>query len=134
MRLLGEKYLFFVSSNFVNLFLDIIVNFTIQKLKTKHTSLKKDTNWAKLTEQNYYFFSFWGNERRKNPKYFAPKAPIVKPTSRVETPSTTTIKPGVKKKRKRKRHKLSHRSSSRHVFTNYLNMNLQKFSTKYYWI
>ena len=37
------------------------------KLKSKHTSLGKYTNWAKLTEQNYYIFlSFWGNERRKN--------------------------------------------------------------------
>ena len=30
----------------------IIVNFIIQKLKSKHTSLKKYTNRAKLTEQN----------------------------------------------------------------------------------
>ena len=44
------------------------------------------------------------------------RAPIVKPTSSVETPSTTTIKPGVKKKRKRKRHKLSHRYYGNSVY------------------
>ena len=43
-------------------------NFIIQKLKSKHTSLKKYTNLAKLT----YFLSFWENERRKKTKYFAP--------------------------------------------------------------
>ena len=31
---------------------NIIVNFIIQKLKSKRTSLKKYTNWAKLIEQN----------------------------------------------------------------------------------
>ena len=42
------------------------MNFIIQKLKSKHTSLKKYTNWARLTEQNYiHFLSFRGNERRK---------------------------------------------------------------------
>ena len=44
----------------------IIVNFFIPKFKSKHTSLKKYTNWEKLTEQKQYIFlSFWGNERRK---------------------------------------------------------------------
>ena len=33
-------------------FFDIIVNFIIQKLKSKHTSVKKYTNWEKLTQQN----------------------------------------------------------------------------------
>ena len=38
------------------------------KLKSKNTSLKKYTNWAQLTEQNWYnFLSFWENERRKKP-------------------------------------------------------------------
>ena len=36
---------------------DIIVNFAIQKLKSKHTSLKKYTNWDKL--RLYSFLSFW---------------------------------------------------------------------------
>ena len=35
-------------------FFDIIVNFIVQKLKSKHTSLKKYTNWAKLI----FFLSF----------------------------------------------------------------------------
>ena len=44
----------------------IIVNFIIEKLKSKPTSLKKYTNWAKLIEQNsYIFLSFWGNKRKK---------------------------------------------------------------------
>ena len=37
---------------------DIIVNFIIQKLKSKHTFLQK----CKM----YNFLSFWGNEWRKN--------------------------------------------------------------------
>ena len=45
--------------------------FIFQKLKSKNTSLKKYTNWAQLTEQNWYnFLSFWENERRKKNKYF----------------------------------------------------------------
>ena len=45
----------------------IIVNFIIQKLKSKHTSLKKYTNWDKLSCLSLYIFlSFWGNERREN--------------------------------------------------------------------
>ena len=47
----------------------IIVNFFIQKLKSKHTCLKKYTNWAKLI----YFLSFWGNERRKKPNISHPR-------------------------------------------------------------
>ena len=49
-----------------NGFFDIIVNFIIQKLKSKHTSLKKYTNWNKLSCLSLYIFlSFWGNERRQ---------------------------------------------------------------------
>ena len=43
-------------------FFDIIVNFIIQKLKSKHTSLKKYANWAKLI----YFSRFEGT-RGENP-------------------------------------------------------------------
>ena len=39
------------------------MNLIIQKLKSKHTSLKKYTNWTKII----YFISFWGNERIKQP-------------------------------------------------------------------
>ena len=49
-------------------FFDIIVNFIIQKLKSKHTSFKKYKNWEKLSCLNLYIFlSFWGNERRQKP-------------------------------------------------------------------
>ena len=42
--------------------------FIIQKLKSKHTSLKKYTNWDKLTCLSLYIFLlFWGNERRQKP-------------------------------------------------------------------
>ena len=45
------------------------MTFIIQKLKSKHTSLKKYTNWAKLI-----YFSLVLRERvEKKPKYFAPK-------------------------------------------------------------
>ena len=71
---LGAKCLFFLLSSKKN----IIVNFIIQKLKIKHTSLKKYTNWAKLSEQNYliktniFFSRFEGTtgesrSRRKKP-------------------------------------------------------------------
>ena len=52
---------------------NIIKNFIIQKLKSKHTSLKKYTNWAKLTEQN--FSRFEGTREEKTNKYFAPRSP-----------------------------------------------------------
>ena len=56
------------------------VYFIIQKLKSKHTSLKKYTNWAKLTEQNLYIFlSFWGNERRKTKQIFRTKVSHILP-------------------------------------------------------
>ena len=39
-----------------------------KKLKSKHTSLKKYTNWDKLSCLSLYIFlSFWGNERRQKP-------------------------------------------------------------------
>ena len=59
-----EKYISF--AQFVSFFEgDIIVNFIIQKLKTKHTSLKNiQTELDKLGCLNLYIF--WGNER----KYF----------------------------------------------------------------
>ena len=45
------------------------MNFIIQKLKSKHTSLKKYTNWTKLIH-----FSLVLREREeKKPKYFAPQ-------------------------------------------------------------
>ena len=46
-----------------------IVNFIIQKLKSKHTSLRKYTNWAKLVH-----FSLVSRERKEKNKYFAPEA------------------------------------------------------------
>ena len=45
---------------------DIIVNFIIQKLKNKHTFLKKYTNWAKLSS-----LVLREQEETKN-RYFAP--------------------------------------------------------------
>ena len=38
-------------------FLDIIVNFIIQKMKSKHTSLKKYTNWDNLVWNERKYFS-----------------------------------------------------------------------------
>ena len=46
-----------------------IVNLIIKKLKSKHTSLKEYTNWAKLI----YFSLVLGEWEEKKPKYFAPK-------------------------------------------------------------
>ena len=54
------------------MFFDIIVNFIIQKLKSKHTSLKKYTNWAKLI----YFSLILREREEKTTKYFAPMYPI----------------------------------------------------------
>ena len=49
-------------------FFDVIAIFIIQKLKSKHTYLKRNANWTKLSDQNsYIFLSFWGNERRQKP-------------------------------------------------------------------
>ena len=37
-------------------------------LKSKHTSIKKHTNWTKLSCLSLYIFlSFWGNKRRQKP-------------------------------------------------------------------
>ena len=47
---------------------NIIVNFIIRKLKSKHTSLKKYTNWAKLI----YFSLVLREREEKKTKYFAP--------------------------------------------------------------
>ena len=47
-----EKYISFAQLVLFSCSKNIIVNFIIQKLKSKHTSLKKYTNWAKLTDQN----------------------------------------------------------------------------------
>ena len=55
-------------TGFIETFLiqkNIIVNFIIQKLKSKHTSLKQYTNWDKLSCFSLYIF--WENER----KYFS---------------------------------------------------------------
>ena len=51
-------------------FFYIIVNFMIQKLKSKHTSLKRYTNWAK----RIYFSLVLREREEKNPKYFAPNS------------------------------------------------------------
>ena len=51
-----------------NMFFDIIVNFNIQKLKSKHTTLKKYTNWAKLI----YFSLVLREQEEKTNKFFAP--------------------------------------------------------------
>ena len=54
---------------------DIIVNFIIQKLKSKHISLKEYTNCGKLTEKNQvYFFCVLRERKEKETKYFAPKS------------------------------------------------------------
>ena len=54
------------------------MKFIIQKLKSKHTSLKKYTNWAKLTEKIWYIFIlFWGNKRRKNPNILLLKGQLI---------------------------------------------------------
>ena len=45
---------------------DIIVNSIIQKLKNKHTFLKKYTNWAKLSSL------ILTEQEETNTKYFAP--------------------------------------------------------------
>ena len=45
---------------------NIIVNFIIQKLKSKHTSLKKYTNWAKLI----YFSLVLREREEKTPQIF----------------------------------------------------------------
>ena len=57
-----------ISQNFVAF--SEYMNFIIQKLKSKHTSLKKYTNCAKLTEQNYFFFSRFEGTRGENPQIF----------------------------------------------------------------
>ena len=58
-----------------NGFFDIIVNFIIQKFKSKHTSVKKYTNWDKLT---IFLSRFEGTRGEKKPKYSAPETPLVK--------------------------------------------------------
>ena len=45
------------------------MNFIIQKLKSKHTFLKKYTNWAKLTQLSLVL----REREEKKPKYFTPK-------------------------------------------------------------
>ena len=47
------------------------MNFIIQKLKSKHTFLKKYTNWAKLI----YFSLVLREQEEKTTKYFAPMYP-----------------------------------------------------------
>ena len=42
----------------------LIVNFIIQKLKSKHTSIKKYTNWAKLIQ---FFLNLREQEEKKTP-------------------------------------------------------------------
>ena len=65
------KYIFFSKYKIHNYDCqkNIIVNFIIQKLKSKHTSLKKYTNWDKLSclslyiflrEQEEIFFTYFG--------------------------------------------------------------------------
>ena len=64
---LREKWISFAQFVYFLREMCLLFNTIIQKLKSKHTSLKKYTNWE-LTEQNWYIFlSFWGNERRKKP-------------------------------------------------------------------
>ena len=55
---------------FTIMFFEIIVDFIIQKLKSKHNSLKKYTNWAKPT----YFSLVLREREEKKTKYFKPKA------------------------------------------------------------
>ena len=50
---------------------DIIVNFTIQKLKNKHIFIKKYTNWAKLN-----FLILTEREETKT-RYFAPQSSLL---------------------------------------------------------
>ena len=41
---------------------NIIVNFIIQKLKSKHTSLEKYTNWAKIPSKNHPYQNMFDNK------------------------------------------------------------------------
>ena len=56
---LREVCLVFISWITINNYVKkhIIVNFVVQKLKSKHNSLKNIQNWAKITEHYYIFFS-----------------------------------------------------------------------------
>ena len=68
----GAKYLVSFSTRSLKTrekcLFDIIVNFIILKLKSKHTSLKKYTNCDKLSCLSLYIFlSFGGNERKQKP-------------------------------------------------------------------
>ena len=76
-----EKYIIFARLALLSLYIflndkihnyvknNMIVNFIIQRLKSKHTSLKKYTNCAKLI----YFLSHFEGTRGEKTKYFAPK-------------------------------------------------------------
>ena len=59
------------------------MNFIIQNTKSKHTSLRKYTNWAKLPEQNQYVFSRFEGTRGE-------KTNILHPSSATPTDATPT--------------------------------------------
>ena len=68
----SEKYISFAHLVLISLYSLLPMSkkhsceFYHSKLKNKHTSLKKYTSWAKLTEQKWYIFlSFWGIKRIK---------------------------------------------------------------------
>ena len=64
---------------------NIIVNFNIQKLKSKHTSLKKYIKLSKTKWANYCFFSHFEGTRGEKNKYFAPKFLLVWCLSKFES-------------------------------------------------
>ena len=71
--------------------------FIIPKLKSKHTSLKKYTNWDKLSCLSLYIFlSFWGNERRQKTNIPHP-SPQPKPQERSREASPNPNLPGRRK-------------------------------------
>ena len=60
------KCFWMAQANFLLRYVDMIVNFIIQKLKNKHTFLKKYTNWAKLSSL------ILTEQEETKTRYFAP--------------------------------------------------------------
>ena len=70
----GAKYLVFFSSHSLKtrekyISFAQLVMLSLKKLRSKHTFLKKYTNWAELI----YFSLVLKEREEKKPKYFAPK-------------------------------------------------------------
>ena len=68
-----EKYISFAQFVYFLREVCLLYNFWIMKLKSKHSSLKKYTNWAKLI----YFSLILREQEEKNPKYFAPSSSVM---------------------------------------------------------